>query len=72
VCLPVAHHGPGLAPAARERLIRAFARGDASRGTPGTGLGLAIVQQIVRRMGGTLSFECVADLPCVRVRLPGL
>jgi len=72
VVLDVEDHGPGLAPAARERLIRAFARGDASRGTPGTGLGLAIVQQIVRRMGGTLSFECVADLPCVRVRLPGL
>jgi two-component system osmolarity sensor histidine kinase EnvZ len=68
--LDVEDHGPGIAPEARSRLTQAFARGDASRGTPGTGLGLAIVQQIVRRMGGTLSFESVAGAPCVRVRLP--
>ncbi|MFL6625185.1 MAG: sensor histidine kinase [Vitreoscilla sp.] len=68
--LDVADHGPGLAPGARERLTQAFARGDASRGTPGTGLGLAIVQQIVRRMGGSLAFERVDGLACVRVRLP--
>ena len=68
--LDVEDHGPGIAPAAQSLLTQAFARGDASRGTPGTGLGLAIVQQIVRRMGGTLGFEHVAGLPCVRVRLP--
>ena len=66
----VADHGPGIAPEARARLTQAFARGDASRGTPGTGLGLAIVQQIVRRMGGSLSFEGMAGHACVRVRLP--
>jgi two-component system, OmpR family, osmolarity sensor histidine kinase EnvZ len=66
----VEDHGPGIAPEAQGGLTQAFARGDASRGTPGTGLGLAIVQQIVRRMGGTLSFERVAGLPCVCVRLP--
>ncbi len=68
--LDVEDHGPGIAPEAQARLTQAFARGDASRGTPGTGLGLAVVQQIVRRMGGTLSFERVAGAPCVRVRLP--
>jgi two-component system osmolarity sensor histidine kinase EnvZ len=68
--LDVEDHGPGIPPAAQAHLTQAFARGDASRGTPGTGLGLAIVQQIVRRMGGTLSFERLADKPCVRVRLP--
>ena len=68
--LDVEDHGPGIAPEAQARLTQAFARGDASRGTAGTGLGLAIVQQIVRRMGGTLSFERVAGVPCVRVRLP--
>jgi len=68
--IDVEDHGPGIAPDAQARLTQAFARGDASRGTPGTGLGLAIVQQIVRRMGGALSFERVAGLPCVRVRLP--
>ncbi len=68
--LDVEDHGPGIAPAARATLTQAFARGDASRGTPGTGLGLAIVQQIVRRMGGTLSFESAGAASCVRVRLP--
>ena len=68
--LDVEDHGAGIAPEAQARLTQAFARGDASRGTAGTGLGLAIVQQIVRRMGGRLSFERVAGAPCVRVRLP--
>ena len=68
--LDVEDHGPGIAPEAQARLTQAFARGDASRGTAGTGLGLAIVQQIVRRMGGTLSFERVGTASCVRVRLP--
>ena len=68
--IDVQDHGPGIAPEARERLTQAFARGDASRGTPGTGLGLAIVQQIARRMGGTLSFDNVDGHACVRVRLP--
>jgi two-component system osmolarity sensor histidine kinase EnvZ len=68
--IDVEDRGPGIAPAAQARLTRAFARGDASRGTPGTGLGLAIVQQIARRMGGTLSFEQVAGGSRVRVRLP--
>ena len=70
VVVDVEDRGPGMAPEAQARLTQAFARGDASRGTPGTGLGLAIVQQIVRRMGGTLSFERVDGAPCVRVRLP--
>ena len=67
--LDVEDQGAGIAPSARSQLTQAFARGDASRGTPGTGLGLAIVQQIVRRMGGTLSFETVGAASCVRVRL---
>ena len=70
VVVDVEDHGPGIAPEAQARLTQAFARGDASRGAPGTGLGLAIVQQIVRRMGGTLSFERVGGAPCVRARLP--
>jgi len=68
--LDVADHGPGLAPDARGRLTQAFARGDASRGTPGTGLGLAIVQQIVQRMGGSLAFDREGGLARARVRLP--
>jgi len=68
--IDVEDHGLGIPPEARERLTQAFARGDASRGTPGTGLGLAIVRQIVQRMHGALSFENVDGAPCVRVRLP--
>jgi len=70
VLLDVEDNGPGLPPDAPSRLTQAFARGDASRGTPGTGLGLAIVQQIVRRMQGELSFEGVDRTARVRVRLP--
>jgi two-component system osmolarity sensor histidine kinase EnvZ len=66
----VEDHGPGIPPAARERLTQAFARGDASRGTPGTGLGLAVVLQIARRMGGALEFASEGDVQRVRVRLP--
>jgi two-component system osmolarity sensor histidine kinase EnvZ len=68
--IDVEDHGPGIPPAARERVVQAFARGDASRGTPGTGLGLAVVQQIVRRMGGTIAFDSVGGVQRVRVSLP--
>ena len=53
----VSDAGEGLPPARRDDLLRAFARGDTSRGTPGTGLGLAIVARVTERMGGTLNFE---------------
>jgi len=49
--------GPGIAPAARGSLLEAFARGDASRGTPGVGLGLTIVAEGVERLGGRIEFE---------------
>ncbi len=66
----VEDRGAGIAIAERSRMTQAFARGDASRGTPGTGLGLAIVQQIVRRMGGTLSFDSPDGVQRVCVHLP--
>jgi two-component system osmolarity sensor histidine kinase EnvZ len=68
--IAVQDHGAGIAIAEQARMTQAFARGDESRGTPGTGLGLAVVQQIVRRMGGVLSFDPVDGVPCVRVQLP--
>jgi two-component system osmolarity sensor histidine kinase EnvZ len=55
--LTVVDAGPGLPEGGAERLMEAFARGDASRGIPGFGLGLAIVQQIVTRLQGELLFE---------------
>ncbi|MDT7837504.1 sensor histidine kinase [Aquabacterium sp. OR-4] len=44
--------GPGIPEAERAQVLRAFARGDRSRGRPGTGLGLAVVVALARRMGG--------------------
>lgn len=67
--LTVGDAGAGL-PQAGAGLVEAFARGDASRGVPGVGLGLAIAQQIVLRLGGTLSFEHDDGGHRVRVQLP--
>jgi len=53
----VSDGGAGIAEGDREALLRAFARGDASRGTPGSGLGLAIVREGVERLGGRIAFE---------------
>lgn len=62
--------GLGIPEAERELLTEAFARGDASRGTPGLGLGLAIVSRIVARLGGTLAFERRGARHLVCVALP--
>ena len=50
----VRDHGPGIAPADRDRVFDRFHRADATRTMPGSGLGLAIVDQIVRTHGGTV------------------
>jgi two-component system osmolarity sensor histidine kinase EnvZ len=68
--IEVVDAGAGIPAGQREAVLQAFARGDASRGSPGTGLGLAIVMRIVSRMGGTLSFDRVDAGHCVRVSLP--
>jgi signal transduction histidine kinase len=46
--------GPGIPPAQRKSVFRAFQRGEASRNraTGGTGLGLAIAQGIIERQHG--------------------
>lgn len=66
----VADAGPGIPADQRERLSEAFARGDASRGTPGSGLGLAIVARIAQRLGGSLSFEWRDGRHIASVALP--
>jgi len=50
----VTDRGPGIAPAARGKLFRAFARGVSSDGPAGLGLGLALSQSLARAMGGDL------------------
>jgi two-component system, OmpR family, osmolarity sensor histidine kinase EnvZ len=51
--------GPGIPPAARERVFRAFARLDPSRNpaTGGVGLGLTIARDLARGHGGDVSLE---------------
>lgn len=53
----IADHGPGIAPAERERVFEPFYR---SPGTPpdtgGTGLGLAIARRLAREQGGDVRF----------------
>lgn len=68
--IEVGDAGPGVPEQQRERLLQAFARGDAARSTPGTGLGLAIVARVAARMGGTLAFERRDGRHVVRVELP--
>lgn len=70
LAIDVEDAGPGIAPRQRQPLMQAFARGDASRGTPGTGLGLAVVQRTVARLGGSIAFETTGTLHRVHVEPP--
>jgi signal transduction histidine kinase len=55
----VQDNGPGLTPAAQEKLFTEFTRLDKSRGE-GHGLGLSIVRRIIDRLGGEVGVESVA------------
>jgi two-component system osmolarity sensor histidine kinase EnvZ len=70
LAIEVEDAGPGIAPGQEQPMLQAFARGDASRGTPGTGLGLAVVRRVVARLGGAIAFETADGLHRVRVELP--
>lgn len=59
VIVRVDDDGPGIDPAAAERLFQPFVRGEPSRNraTGGTGIGLAIVRSIATRHGGAATLE---------------
>jgi two-component system, OmpR family, osmolarity sensor histidine kinase EnvZ len=71
VRIVVSDSGDGIADEDRERLLRPFERGDASRSTGGSGLGLAIAVRVAARHGGNLTIEraesggvrCIFHLP---------
>jgi signal transduction histidine kinase len=59
----VEDHGPGVAPADRERIFDRFWRGPGARqqAVKGTGLGLALVAEHVRAHGGRVHVEDAAE-----------
>lgn len=69
--LEVEDHGPGVAPADRERIFTRFGRGAAAAGQPGLGLGLALVAEVAAWHGGRVQ---LLDAPgggsVFRVHLP--
>jgi signal transduction histidine kinase len=74
--ISVGDHGPGIAPADRERVQERFVRLENSRSRPGSGLGLSLAAAVARLHKGTLRFEdnapglkAVLSLPAV-VSLP--
>ncbi len=59
--ISVTDHGPGIAPAFRERMFEKFSQADSSdsRRKGGTGLGLSIARELIERMGGQIGFDSV-------------
>jgi len=60
--LAVEDDGPGIAPADRPALFRAYARGSeaVAAAVPGTGMGLALARDLMRGMGGSVRYEPAA------------
>lgn len=73
VLVSVADDGPGIPAADRERLLRPFERGDASRSrdTGGTGLGLSIVRDFAAQHRGDFTLAEAPDGGTIAIlRLP--
>jgi signal transduction histidine kinase len=77
--MSVGDHGPGIAPADRERVQERFVRLENSRSRPGSGLGLSLAAAVARLHKGTLRFEdnapglkAVLSLPAVASLPPKL
>ena len=58
-CIKVADRGPGITPQPAEKMFSMFQRGDDSLTTrhQGSGLGLSIARQLMRDLGGDLSYQ---------------
>lgn len=55
ILIEISDHGPGIASADVQRLLRPFSRGEQARtGVSGAGLGLAIVERLLGQVGGRL------------------
>ncbi len=59
--------GPGVPDSFRAQIFKAFSQADSSdtRAKGGTGLGLNIARQIIKRHGGKIGFESIANGPTV-------
>ena len=71
--LVVKDTGPGIEPAAQDRIFDLFDQGDSgtTRKYGGTGLGLAIVKDLVRSMGGSINlFSVTGEGSTFSVNLP--
>jgi two-component system osmolarity sensor histidine kinase EnvZ len=68
--IAVQDSGSGMPGAEPQAMLKAFARGDASRGKAGSGLGLAVVHQVAARLGGRVRFEGGAGQWRVVLQLP--
>ncbi len=55
--ISVADHGPGIAAADRERVLKRFVRLEECRTPPGTGLGLSLVAAVARLHRGSVRLE---------------
>jgi signal transduction histidine kinase len=65
-CIEVTDEGPGLDPAAVDRIFDPFYTTKAD----GTGLGLAVVHQIAQQHGGVISAKPGSGGACFQIVLP--
>lgn len=70
--LALEDRGPGVPPAHRERIFDMFHRVDdrLTARQPGCGLGLSIARQLVRDLGGDLTYRPMTQGACFEITLP--
>jgi len=68
--IAVCDDGPGIPAGERDNVLRRYYRLEKSRNTEGSGLGLSLVAAIVRRHGGTLTFDDNNPGLCATIALP--